>query len=122
VLAFAMVLVFGSLMTSAILHGLLVSGQSHLDQIDRDIDVKQRELDREKLELANLQSPARIVAEATDAGLIPAPEQHWLSPGTGAPPVVTGGADPTDPATTDPTVTGSELAADDPGAAGVPAQ
>jgi hypothetical protein len=93
-----MVLVFGSLMASAMFHGLLVSGQSDLDHLDSQIQIEKRALAQEKLDLANLQSPARIAQEARDLGMVPADQQHWVTPGSTDDPVVTGRAtDPTDP-------------------------
>ncbi|WP_426572585.1 hypothetical protein [Aquihabitans sp. McL0605] len=97
-------LIFGSLMASAIFHGLLVSGQSNLDHMDTELQDQRSQLARERLELADLQSPARIAAEAEKMGMVPADRQHWLSPGTDAEPIVTGS---TDEATTTDTTPGS---------------
>ncbi len=93
VLAVAMVMVFGSLMASAMFHGLLVSGQSDLDRLDTQIQEEKTALAQEKLELANLQSPARIAEEARKLGMVPADQQHWVTPGSADPPVVTGTLD-----------------------------
>lgn len=97
VLVVATVLVFGSLLTSAMFHGMLVSGQSRLDRLDAQLQDERAALAREKLDLAHLQSPARIAAAAEKMGMVRADGQTWLSPGTDAPPVVTGAtvADPT---------------------------
>ncbi|MCU1370021.1 MAG: hypothetical protein JWO77_1215 [Ilumatobacteraceae bacterium] len=112
VLGVAMVIVFGSLMASAMLHGLLVSGQSDLDRMDAQIQEERTSLAQEKLELANLQSPSRIAEEAEKLGMVPAEQQHWVTPGSTDDPIVTG--TPTDAAdaddsgtTTDTTGTGS---------------
>ena len=108
VLGVALIIVFGSLMASAVFHGLLVSGQSNLDRMDTQIQEQQSALAREKLELADLQSPSRISAEAAALGMVPAERQHWLSPGTGAAPVVTGDPiDTTATATTTPADAGT---------------
>jgi hypothetical protein len=119
VLAVAMVLVFGSLMASAMFHGLLVSGQSDLDQLDTQIQLEKTALAQEKLELANLQSPARIAEEARKLGMVPADQQHWVTPGSTDDPVVTGRApDPTDQTDqTDQTDDPQELAAPETGGA-----
>ena len=93
VLAVAMVMVFGSLMASAMFHGLLVSGQSDLDRMDTQIQEERSALAQEKLELANLQSPARIAEEARKLGMLPADQQHWVTPGSTDDPVVTGTVD-----------------------------
>ena len=85
VLSVAAVLVFGSLMSAALFHGLLVGGQSHLDRLDTELRDEQAALAREEL------------------GMVPADGQTWVSPGTGADPVVIGSTDQTD--TTDTTDT-----------------
>jgi hypothetical protein len=115
VLAVAVVLVFGSLMASAVFHGFLVSGQSHLDDLNRQLDNDRAELAREKLQLADLQSPERVADAAERLGMERSQRQRWLSPGTGADPVVTG--DPTVDAESTEPVGGSE-AADQTGGAG----
>jgi hypothetical protein len=121
-LALAIVVVFGSLLAAAVFHGFLVSGQSHLDQLDRDLVAAESELAREQLELADLQSPARIAAEAEAMGMVRSDQQTWLSPGTGADPVVTG--DPAQPATDDASTdpTGATDPIDPPAATEQPAQ
>lgn len=102
VLGVAMVIVFGSLMASAMFHGLLVSGQSNLDRLDQQIQDEKTGLAQDKLELANLQSPERIAAEAEKLGMVPAEQQHWVTPGSTDAPVVTGTtAEPEDDGTTD---------------------
>jgi hypothetical protein len=101
-----MVVVFGSLMASAMFHGLLVSGQSDLDQLDSQIQIEKTALAQEELDVANLQSPARIAKEAEALGMVPADQQHWVTPGSTDDPVVTGRA----PDTTDQTDDPQELA------------
>ncbi len=86
VLAVAAVLVFGSLMSAALFHGLLVGGQSNLDRLDTQLQDERAALARDKLELAKLQSPAHIAAQAEALGMVPADGQTWVSPGTGARP------------------------------------
>jgi cell division protein FtsL len=93
VLGVAMVVVFGSLLASAMFHGMLVSGQSDLDRIDAQIQEERTALAQEKLELANLQSPARIAEEAARLGMVPSEQQHWVTPGSTDDPIVTGSAD-----------------------------
>jgi len=108
VLCVAMVIVFGSLMASAMFHGLLVSGQSDLDRLDQQIQDEKTGLAQDKLELANLQSPARIAEEAAKLGMVPADQVHWVTPGSTDAPVVTGTtAEPADDDTTDPNSTDS---------------
>jgi hypothetical protein len=96
VLGVAMVVVFGSLLASAMFHGMLVSGQSDLDRIEAQIQEERTALAQEKLELAHLQSPARIAEEAARLGMVPSEQQHWVTPGSTDDPIVTGTVD--DPA------------------------
>lgn len=121
VLAVAAVLVFGSLMSAALFHGLLVGGQSNLDRLDTQLQDERAALARDKLELAKLQSPAHIAAQAEALGMVPADGQTWVSPGTGASPVVIGSdIDTSTDSTTETTVPSdastSELATADGGA------
>jgi hypothetical protein len=115
VLAVAAVVVFASLMASAGFHGMLVGGQSDLDRMEQQLEQERATLAREKLALAEMQSPESIAAKAEALGMVPAEQQVWVSPGTGADPVVTGGDvdDPTDQ--TDDPSDGSELAGADAG-------
>ena len=82
ILAVTVVLVFGSLLASAVFHSILVSGQVHLDEVNTSISTEQTDLARAKLALAEAQSPERIASAAAALGMVPAPEQHWLSPTT----------------------------------------
>lgn len=88
----ATVVVFGALFAGAVAHSLLVSGQVHLDGVGVETRAQQERLEREQLDLAGLQSPARIAREATRLGMVPARQQNWVSPVAGAGPVVTGAA------------------------------
>jgi hypothetical protein len=123
VLSVAMVIVFGSLLASAMFHGLLVSGQSNLDRLDSQIQEERTALAQEKLDLADLQSPARIAAEAERRGMVPADQQHWVTPGSDDAPIVTGTAtaDPdgtADGSSTDTSSTDSSDSSDGSGASG----
>ncbi len=96
------VVVFAALLAGAVAHSLLVGNQVRLDQLGTQVRVEQELLQQEELELATLQSPPRITAQAERLGMAPADTQVWLSPDAGTAPVVTGGPSPTDPATDDP--------------------
>ena len=99
--------VFAALFVAGASHSMVVTGQVHLDEVNRQVRVEQQRLQKAKVRLAFDQSPDRITREAERLGMEPADEQRWLSPGTGAAPVVTGpdappttladDADPTDP-------------------------
>lgn len=99
---FTAAVLFGALFVAAVAHSLVVTGQVHLDEVGRQTRAEQQLLQKEKVRLANDQSPARITREAARLGMVPADAQNWVSPGTGAAPVVTGTSiPPTTP--TDPT-------------------
>ena len=87
----SVVLVFGALFVAAMAHSLLVSGQAHLDAVNGRIRTEQEALQRDQLRLAQLQSPARIAAEADARGMVDSGSQTWWSPDAGAQPVETGG-------------------------------
>lgn len=101
----SVLVVFGSLLASAIFYSVLVSGQLHLDSVDRRVEKERAELRRQQAGLADLQSPARIAKAAADRGMVPANPIYWLSPGTGAAPVATGPAAALAPTTTTPATT-----------------
>ena len=99
VLSIAVVLVFGSLLASALFHSVLVTGQAHLDRVDKSIDTEKADLQRARLALADAQSPARIAAQAERLGMVPADRQVWISPGTKGQVLVTGTGTPPDSST-----------------------
>jgi hypothetical protein len=82
--------VFGSLLVSAMFHSVLVSGQAHIDDLGRQLGAERTALEQDRLRLAELSSPGRIAVEADRIGLVFAERQTWISPGSVHPPVVTG--------------------------------
>ncbi len=78
----SVVIVFGALLASAVVHSLLVSGQAHLDQVDQQVRVENERLAREQARLADYQSPERIAREAAKLGMVPATDQTWVSDAT----------------------------------------
>jgi hypothetical protein len=120
VLVVAAGLVFGSLLAAAVFHGLLASGQAQLDQLDQQLQDERSSLAKEKLELANLQSPQRIATEAEAMGMHPADRQHWVSAANGDVTVIDrtptepddGATDPTVEPSTDPAVPADEVTSD----------
>lgn len=106
--------VFAALFAGAVAHSLLVGGQVHLDQVGVDTRAARARLQTEQLTLAELQSPGRIAAAAGRLGMVPAQAQNWVSPGTGAASVASGGPGPSaDAGTTSSagTTSANELAA-----------
>ena len=117
----AVLLVFGSMLASAIFHSVLVSGQDRIDVLGRRITAAEKGLAQDRLELARMSSPERIATEAERLGLVVADRQTWIRPGSTDEPVVTGGetatADTADDdaqgSTNDPTEDGEPSAGSD---------
>jgi cell division protein FtsL len=88
-LAFATAFVLVALQT------LLVQGQSRLDQFDTRIAEATDQQADLRLEVAELESPERIVAAATSLGMVPPPGVTYLTPSglVTVPPPDTGTAD-----------------------------
>ena len=101
VMSVAVIVVFGSLLISAMVHSMLVSGQAHLDDLGTQIRHERRGLEDDRLRLAEASSPQRLAAKAERIGLVVAERQTWIRPGSDAEPVVTGGDSTPTPATTD---------------------
>jgi cell division protein FtsL len=81
VLAFAVVgLVFAIMLGAAMLNSKLITGQQQLDKLDRAIAQAQAEHDKYRLEVAQLESPDRIVQAAQSQGMIPAAQTVWVLP------------------------------------------
>jgi cell division protein FtsL len=62
---------------------LLVQGQQRLDAVNQEIAQQTDRYGELRLEVAELESPERIVAAATQLGMVPPPEVTYLTP-TGA--------------------------------------
>jgi len=62
---------------------LLVQGQQRLDDVNAGIAEQTDRYQQLRLEVAELESPGRIVDAATDLGMVPPPEVVYLTP-TGA--------------------------------------
>jgi cell division protein FtsL len=59
---------------------LLVQGQQRLDAVDDRIAEESERYDELRLQVAELESPERIVAAATELGMVPPPEVTYLTP------------------------------------------
>jgi hypothetical protein len=62
---------------------VLLQGQQRLDEVDAGIATETDRYQQLRLEVAELEAPARIVAEAARLGMVPPPEVTYLTP-TGA--------------------------------------
>ena len=110
----AVTVVFGALLAAAVVHSMLVTGQAHLDTVTARTRVEREQLDRERLRLATLESPARITREAERIGMVPGGEDNWLSstPGPGPTAATPGSPSAPDPGPSDATPAGpAEVAA-----------
>jgi len=77
----ACLVVCGSLFGLVGAHALLVSGQSRLDGLQDVVADEQARYQRLRLEVAELESPARVMAAAQERlGMVPPPEITYLSP------------------------------------------
>lgn len=79
-IAMTVVMVFTSLFGNAVIHSDLVSGQTRLDAIEEQRLAVATRNERLELEVAQLESPERLVNEAKRLGLIEPDEITWLTP------------------------------------------
>ena len=103
VVAVALVVVFASVLASAVFHSVLVTGQGRLDDLQGRVARSTQDVARQRLALAEAQSPDKLAAAAQTLGLVIPPKQIWLATpapdGTTPPPVVIDrGPSPTTPA------------------------
>ncbi len=73
-------LVFAILLGAVLLNSRLITGQQQLDKLDQSIDDARARQDRLRLDVAQLESPQRIVAAAQSQGMVPAPRTIWVLP------------------------------------------
>ncbi|HEY8546639.1 MAG TPA: hypothetical protein VIL36_16380 [Acidimicrobiales bacterium] len=74
------VLLFVALFLVAVSHAVLIEGQVRLDELEKDVAAEQAEYEDLRVELADLESPARIQAAAAEMGMVPPEETTWLTP------------------------------------------
>jgi cell division protein FtsL len=72
----AFLIAFGVVVSQAV----LVQGQQRLDELDAQIAEETDRYQALRLELAELESPARIIDAATALGMVPPPEVVYLTP------------------------------------------
>lgn len=77
----ALFVVCGALLGTAALHTMLVSGQRQVDRLDEQIRSLQQSNQSRRLEVAQLESPVRVVAEAEAAGMEAPDAVTWLIEG-----------------------------------------
>lgn len=106
VVVVALLVVFGVLLATAALNTVLVSGQRDLDRIEAEIREGEQRNQALRLRVAELESPERIVAAATAAGMIQPDEVRWIALQPDGTSDVDADPRTTDGATTDATTTG----------------
>lgn len=88
------VVVFGGLFGLAVFNVLLAQGQVRLNDIEEKANAQQDRYERLRLEVAQLESPERVVAAAQERlGMVPPETVNYLAP-QGSPPRSTPGGDP----------------------------
>jgi cell division protein FtsB len=77
---------FGALFGVAVSHAMIIESQMDLEQLDDRAATEQARYERLRLDVAELESPDRIVHEAQDRlGMVPADDTVWLTPDQPAP-------------------------------------
>jgi cell division protein FtsL len=75
-------LIFVTLFLIAIAHTLLVQGQIHLDDLDAQLTTEQARYQELRTEVAEMESPERIVAAAEAMGMVSPQDLVYLQPTT----------------------------------------
>jgi cell division protein FtsL len=73
-------LLFGGLFGVAVSHALLIEGQLRLDRLDQQVAEEQARYERLRLDVAELESPERILTDAQEMGMVPPQDVTWLTP------------------------------------------
>ncbi|HEX6235968.1 MAG TPA: cell division protein FtsL [Acidimicrobiales bacterium] len=94
------VLLFVALFAVAVTHTLLIESQVELDTLDQKVAAEQARYESLRVDVAELESPERIMREARDRlGMVPPEDVGWLTPDQPAPgagrPTSQGGSDET---------------------------
>jgi cell division protein FtsL len=74
------VLMFGALFGVAVSHALLIQSQIRLDEMDEDVADEQARYEQNRADVAELESPDRIIADARAMGMVDPAETVWLTP------------------------------------------
>jgi cell division protein FtsL len=71
---------FVTLLALAVSHTVLVQGQVRLDELDAQLVDEQARYQELRTEVAELESPARIVQSASDMGMVSPDDLQYLQP------------------------------------------
>lgn len=69
-----------SIFALASFHAMLLANQGRLDQLHREVAAERAEYEALRQEVAELESPDRIVTAAEELGMVPPDEITWLVP------------------------------------------
>ena len=87
------VVLFGVLFALVLFQTVMVQNQSRLDHLDTNIRDEQGRYQQLRLQVAQLESPARVVSEATQRlGMVPPPGTSYLTPSAADAAVTNAGA------------------------------
>jgi hypothetical protein len=73
-------LMFGALFGVAVSHALLIQSQIRLDEMDKDVADEQSRYEQLRLQVAELESPDRVIDAAHQMGMVDPAETVWLTP------------------------------------------
>lgn len=73
-------LMFSALFGVAVSHALLIQSQLRLDDMDKEVADEQARYEQLRLDVAELESPDRIIADAREMGMVDPAETVWLTP------------------------------------------
>lgn len=82
--ALVVCVVFGALLAAAVFQSMLVTGQDHLDDTNRQIAAEERALQADRARLAAAQSPERLAVEAARLGMVEPTGRDWVQSGPGS--------------------------------------
>jgi cell division protein FtsL len=71
---------FTALFGVAVSHALLIEGQIELDRLDEQVAEEQARYERLRLDVAELESPERILSAAEDLGMVAPDDVVWHTP------------------------------------------
>jgi hypothetical protein len=74
------VALFGGLFAVAGSHALLIESQARLDRLDDQVAEEEARYERQRMEVAELESPERILADAAAQGMVAPEDLTWVSP------------------------------------------
>ena len=75
-----LVAVFLGLFALAAMHSLVVQAQFELDRVDQSVADRRSQIEERRVQVAQAESPAAVVAAAESLGMVPATDRAYLVP------------------------------------------